>query len=322
MSLANRYLPYSVFLNTAGSVDAWINQVQSTNLAGGVSLFEETSGSEYDRQYVAAKEVAPTVAIETTDLTALSTVGYAGVLVNCGSGTPGCTIYARQLPLGSLPAAIGASDHITALITDGLMVPKRISAGNNEVAKFQIELHPILGTTATYSGSKPIVYTNAQTIPSGQSATSNIFSAGPVKFTVSGGSSTLLQGISQTAVDFGIQVMKETTDAEVYPSHISIIGRNARFEFTSKDPTVQATIGDGISVSAFGSYFRAVTQNGQRVAAATTSHVSVSGTAGMVTPGTFNLTHKRAGEVAYIYTPSFASSALITISVAAAIPTS
>ncbi len=43
MGLANRFLPHSVFLNTAGGVDAWINQIESTANNGGVTLYEETT---------------------------------------------------------------------------------------------------------------------------------------------------------------------------------------------------------------------------------------------------------------------------------------
>ncbi len=181
-------------------------------------------------------------------------------------------------------------------------------------------LHATLGTSS-YSGTDPLVYAASQTIPSGQTATANIYTNGPVKFTVSGGASTLCQGITQTGVDFGINVVKESTDGEVYPSEIAIIGRDPRIEFTTKDPTLAATIGKGISVSSFAAYFRNVSQNGQRVPTGTTTHVSIIGTAGMVTPGTVNLTHKRPGEASFVFTPTL-NSTILTISAAAAIPTS
>lgn len=318
---ANRFLPYGVNINTALGATGWINQIESTIINAGVSLFEETTGSEVDRQYVAEKELSPTVAIVTSDLTALTTIGYSGLFISPGSGTPGVTLFARQLPLGSLPTAIGTSAHISCTVSDGIIVPVSISCGNNDVAKLNFELHATLGTTATYSGATPLVYANSQAITSGSAATANVFTGGPAKFTVSGGSSFLVQGVSMSAVQFGITVNKEHTDSEVYASHVSIIARMSKMEFTIKDPTLAATIGDGVSVSAFAGYFRNVASAGQRVAPATTSHAKISGTAGMVTPGTLNLSHKRTGEMSFIYTPTFSTQQL-TLSTAAAIPTS
>lgn len=321
MSLLTRYKPYSVFLNTAGSVDAWINQIQSTNIAPGISLFAETSGSEVDTQFVASKQIFPSIAISNTDLSALGTVGFNGVFISPGSGTPGATIYARQVPIGGLPAAIGSSDHITCVVSDGLLVPQSVRASNNSVAQLSMMLHATLGTTATYSNATPLVYTTAQTISSGQTATSNIYTGGPIKFTISGGSSYLNAGIINQSVDFAIKVNVESTNSNVYPGFVSIDARSTTMEFTTKDAGLIATIGDGVSVSAFAEYFTNVAQNGQRVAPSTDTHVSIAGTAGMLTPTALTLSHASTGESQFRYTPSF-STQLITISVAATIPTS
>lgn len=318
--LTTRIIPHAVHLITAGSVDQWINQIEAMTPESQVALFEETSGSETDRAFVAAKEILPTLPIITTDLTILSTVGFAGVYISPGSGTPGLVAYGRELPQGGLPTAIGTGNHISLTISDGLIVPVRIQAGHNTLAKLSLMAHAILGSSGS-SGATPFVWASAQTITSGAGGTANEYCAGPVKWTVSGGSSQLLQGIKQSSVDFGIGVMVDGSDSEVYSSHVSIPSRMSRFEFSTADAKQIAAIGDGIAVSAFAAYFRNIAADAQRTGPATTSHIKISSTAGMITPGSVNLTHKRGGETQFIFTPRF-NTALLTISVAAAIPTS
>ena len=316
-----RFIPHGVNVNCV-AVQAWINQIESTAVDGGIQLFEETTGSEVATQYVASKSIEPKIQIATSDLTALTTVPFAGLYINPASGTPGVIVYGRALPEGSLPAAIGSSAHITCTVSDGMLIPVSIASTNNEVAKLNLSLEAVLGQTATYSSATPLLWATGATISSGSAATTNIYTGGPVKFT-SNSTSYLCQGVAMSSVQFGIKLLKESTDSQTYPTQIAIIEQKPKFEFTTKDPTIIATIADGIAVSAFAGYFRNVSQNGQRVAPATATHAKISGTAGMITPGTLNLSHKRAGEASFIYTPSFdGTNAIIVVSTTAAIPTS
>lgn len=319
MSLVTRFIPYSVKIATPG-VAVWINQIESTTPNGGVVLFEESSGSETDRQYVAAKEIKPTLALVTSDLSVLTTIGFAGIPISSGGGNPGVLMFGRALTGGALPTAIGSSAHLQMACSDGILIPTGIRAGHNTVAKLSMMLHAVLGTSGT-SGATPFVFTTAQTIPAGQTPTSNIYCAGPVKWTVSGGSSQLCQGIGNIDVQFGIQTIIEGSDSEVYPSMSGIIARDPRIEFTTADAAVMAAIGDGISISAFSAYFRQVNQNGQRVAIGTATHASVSGTEGMITPGSLGLTHKQAGHASFIFTPTLNTN-ILTVSATATIPAS
>ncbi len=318
--LAKRFIPHSVYILTNGGTTQWVDQVDGTNPDSGVGLFEESAGSETDREFVAARDIAPTMPFGTSDLSLLTTIGMSGVLIDCASGKPGITMFGRELPLGALPTAVATANHVKMICSDGLLVPVSVRASHNGVAKLSCMLHGILGTTATYSGATPFVFTNSQAITAGAGAVTKLYTTGPVKFTVSGGSSSLVQGISDIAVSFGIMVNKESTDGDVYPSHIAIIGRMPKIEFTTKDPQLIATIGDGVSVSAFAAYFRQVASSGQRTAPATATHCSVAGTAGMVTPGSLSLQHKSSGSASFTYTPTKNTNTLV-LSATAAIPT-
>ena len=96
--LTTRYTPYSVYINTAGGTDSWINQIQSTSPDQKVTLIKESGGSQTDVEYVAAKTTEPTVSIVTTDLTQLSTIGMAGLAE--ARGLPLMLVYAAGVGIG------------------------------------------------------------------------------------------------------------------------------------------------------------------------------------------------------------------------------
>ncbi|MCL2647735.1 MAG: hypothetical protein FWD61_12115 [Phycisphaerales bacterium] len=309
-----RFIPHAVQV-AAGSVNAWINQIASTGPNGGVSLFEETAGSETDREFAAAQNIQPTVSINTSDLTFLATCGFSGIPIT----PPGITVYGRELPLGGLPTALATGNHLKLSIAGGIMAPVSIRASHNSVATLDLMIHAIQSNQTP--PTPPFVWEAGQSIPSGAQQIASIFTTGPVSYTISGGSSRLLQGISDLSVDFGIQVLVEGDSGNVYPSHASIIRRMTKFEFTTKDVEAVSEIGDGVAVSAFGMYFRRVAPNGQRVSEGTTTHIGVSATSGMITPGATTLQHAQSGSSSFTFTP-VKDTNLITISTTAAIPTS
>ena len=316
MAYGTRFLPHSVQLKT-GSVDTWINQIQSVAPDQGMDLFLESAGSEIAREFVATKAVKPKLPINTSDLTILSTIGMSGVFVVPASGKPGLVAFGRCLPLGGTPDAIATASHLKCTISDGLIIPISLRASHNASAMLQLLMHATLGTTATYSKSVPMLWEASQQITSGAGALTNLFTTGVVKF-----NSRLVKGILDINVNFGIQVLNESSDGDVYDSQIAIIGQDPVIEFTTRDAALAAEVGDGLSVSSGGGvYFRKITQDGQRVAEATTSHVGITFVDGMIKPGALNLQHKQADSHAFTIYPS-KNSSLLGISVAAAIPTS
>jgi hypothetical protein len=319
--LTTRFVPNSVLVNTAGGTDLWINQIQSTSPDQRVTLIKESGGSQTDVEYIAIKTTEPMVPIVTTDLTNLATIGMAGIAVAPGSGTPGVVIYGRETPLESLPAAITSGVHLTMAVSDGMLIPETLEASNNESAKLTLMLHAILGSTATYSGATPLVTTAAQQIPSGAGVTANIFTTGVVKYTISGGSSYLVYGIMRQSVKFGITLFKEWDSGEAHPTYIAIKHREPVLTFTTADLTQAANIGEGVSVSSCAFYFRAMSQNGQRVAQATTSHVSIIGTEGILKPAPVDQKYGNSSTASFEFHPSINTN-LLTISTSAAIPTS
>jgi len=317
MGLQKRFLPHSAYLKT-GAIDSWINGIESINPENGIALLEETAGSETDREFVAVRDVSPTLPIVTSDVSLLATIGLAGLAIVPASGKPGLTMFGRELPLGALPTAIGTGNHISMAVSDGVIIPVSVNASHNQAAKLHLLLHAILGSTA-YSGASPFVFTNSQTITAGAGQTANIYTTGAIKWT--SGGDKLVYGISDITVDFGLQVLKESADGQVYPDMVGIVARHPTIRFSTKDATLANTVGDGIAVTAFTAYFRQVAASGQRVAPATATHISIAGTAGIVTPANLNMQHRQGAAMHFTYTP-VKNTNILTISTTAAIPTS
>lgn len=323
MAFSNsRFVPYAVRVAKAST---WINQIETTPITPGVSLFEESSGSMTDRALVAARSIEPTVPIVTSDASILATLGFGGYAWDGSAATP-VTIYGRELPMGAVPTAVASAVHMSATISDGLLVPSSLSASHNSVAKLNLMLHALQGSGGS-SGATPVVIATGGTIPTTNSpepATQNIYTCGVIHYTTGASSPAvsprLVTGVLSLGVNFGIQVEKESTDGDVYPSFASIISRMPSIEFSCRDLTLAKEIGDGIATTAFDAYFYKVDPNGQRVAKASTVHIKISGTTGMLTPGGLNFTHKRPGETSFTFTPASAAPNL-TISTSSAIPT-
>lgn len=309
-----RFLAHSIKINTLGGVAAWIDGIQSYSPDQNVALFEEGGGSEIDREFVATKEVAPSMPIETTDLSFIATCGLAGIPINCDDTHEGLTAFGREILAGSVPTPIATEDHIKMSVTDGLLVPVTMRAGHNQIGKLGLMLHTWLGS-GDASGVTPMVFSASNAIPTGASQTSKEFCAGPIKF-----GSRLCQGIMDLAVAFGIEVFKEGDTGDVYQSIGCILARYPKIEFSTRDTELITEIGDGISITTFAAYFRKIAANGQRVANGTAQHVSASGTAGMITPGATGLKYRTPGTSAFTYTPA-KNTVILTLSAAATIPT-
>jgi len=310
-----RYLPYAANLNTAAGTSLWINEIESTGDDAGVKLLELAAGSEVDRMFVAANSIEPKFKLDTYDLSVATTIGMSGALINCGSSAPGFSAWGRYFLTGGVPVAIATADHILMNITDGMIVPASMRASHGSPGKLSLMVHAILGTTASYSGATPIVFTNASAITAGATATAKAYTVGPVKY-----DSNFLQGIQDISVNFGIDVWVKGSDGNPYPSFVGIDYRAASIEFTTFDYGLRATIGDIYALSSsFAVYFQQYLTNGTRVPAATTTHIKVSGTTGAITPAAGTLAHKAEGKLTFRYTPTGTTQLAIA---AAAIPTS
>jgi hypothetical protein len=319
MSFLTRFVPHSAYLLSSQTAATWINQIESASDKPGVELFIESTGNEVDAQFVAVKSVMPEMALTTSDLTALATVGFSGLYFSPASGKPGLEIFGAAVPLGAVPAADSATAHLVCTATDGLIVPTSIKCAQEQSAKLDLAVHVLQGTTATYSSTPPVVWATASAITSGAGATANIYTLAAVKFT-DGAETRYVQGLTNQGVNFGLSVAKksEKSDGSVYPYYASIPTRRPTMEFSTKDQTLAYDVADGVSCTAFAMYFQNVVAGGQRTAFSSTAHICVSGTAGMLTMGSSTFKFGSSGDAAFTFTPK----GVLSISTTSSIPTS
>lgn len=324
MALITRFIPHAAKLNTLAGVVSWINQVESYGADDGISMLEETTGSETDRAFTAIREGNPTIPLSTTDLSLLTTIGFGGVPLASGGTHDALTLWGRESAEGALPTAIATTNHIKCLVSNGLLVPVSISGSHNQAARLSLMVHPILGSD-TNAGAEPMVFSTGNAITAGAGQTANIYAPALVRFTTGASSPAvsprLVTGLQSIGVDFGIGVNKESTDSEVFPTFVSILSRMPKIEFSTKDPALRAEIGSGVALATWAVYFQQFATNGQRVLKATATHIKVSGTLGMINPGGTRFQHKQTASSTFSITPVLDTGTIITVSVTSAVPT-
>lgn len=315
---ADLFVPHSVHIDTP-SLDDWVDGLQNADVDQGISVFEESGGSETDREFVAVRDRMPTLSMRTLDLTFMSVCGLNGIAITPDGSNPGLYAWGVAVPNKGRRTAIASSAHLRMQCSDGLIVPVSVSAGHNQPAMLELILHGILGSAAQ-STARPFLFTKNQQVTAGAGATVYVFTAGAVKFT--SGGNTLVLGVQDIRLNYGLQVLKEGSNGEVDPTHISIGERRPTFEFSTRDGELLADVTeDGLACTSFAMYFRKVALNGRRVAEGTGEHVSIVATSGLLLPGAKNLPHNRAGTARFTFRPVL-DTQLFTISATATIPTS
>lgn len=320
MSVPKIFVPHSVQVKTVGgAVDDWIDQIVSSDVEAGVAVLEESGSGESDREFVAVRDRQPTMSIVTTDLSFLAVCGMAGISITPDASNPGLVAWGKNVPNKGRRDDITTASHLKLLVTDGLLIPTSIQGAHNQAARLSLMLHAILGSAAQ-SGSYPMVFTKDQQITSGASQSSLFYTACAVKYT--SGSSKLVTGIMDMAFNPGIEVFKESSDAEVDPTHVSIRSRLPTFEFSTSDGNLLDDVGeDGLNCTSFAMYFQKFAANGTRVAKASSAHISIVSTSGHLRIGSKSLPHNQKAMARFTFVPAKDTN-LVTLSSSATIPTS
>jgi hypothetical protein len=319
MAVPSVFVAHSIKIKTAGGTDAWIDQIQDSNLDNGIDLIEESGSGDPDRLYVAVRNRNPMLSINTTDLAFLTTCGWAGLEITPGASADGLTAWGKAVPNKGLRDAIGTTSHLKLNCTDGLLVPGSVQAGHNQVGRLDLALHALKGS-AVQSGASPFVFTKDQAISSGGGTSGARYTAGVIKL-ISSGLTKVVAGIMSQSINFGLNVVKESSDAEIDPTYAAIMSRRPVFTFNTTDLELMDDIGEaGLSCTSFAMYFQKIAENGDRVAKATGEHISIISTKGILKPGNGSLSSNNRGDGTFSFTPSKDTNVL-AIATNAVIPT-
>ena len=154
------------------------------------------------------------------------------------------------------------------------LVAQSVSAPHNAEATAQCRLLP------TYDGTnEPIVPAGSLAL-AGTASSAEHFGGGPVFI-----NGAELPGVQQWDLDFGIVLYEQGADSEAWISFTGVQEYNPVATIRTLTATSLTTYGfDGSALSAAaGLYLRKMSEDGTRVAEATTEHIKFFGSSGMVT---------------------------------------
>lgn len=316
MGFPGRFLPHSIKIATAAGsgLSTWLDEIVNATRDAGIDCVRESSGSSIDPEFATVMSAKPSINIDTFDLSFLDTCGIDGLFILPSSSKAGVTLYGRWQANGQLPDAIANTTHLKILVSDGLFVPTSCRASQGQAAHLSLMLHAILGSVATYSQDTPMVATEDSAIASGSSPLSMLYTLGPVAL-----NGDLLFGIEDAAVNFGIAVNVEGDNGEVYPTEVTIGRRMPTFEFTTKDAALAAAIGDCLEVTDFTQFFKKKAANGLDEDLDDEVHIAISGTSGIIKPGSQTFAYAQASKNTFTYYPVVDAGAALSISVGSAI---
>lgn len=268
MAITDMYTIYAVNLNM--TTDIWITQIVDQRVSLGITRFLEASDGEVDPRYVAVNEQRPVIGFTTTDLAvALGTAGIDGHAIDVDTAATKGSFEAFFQILAEGGTRGGASLHTMLTINEGILVPRTLSASQGGIARLSYECH------ATYDGTNdPIVIATSQSIAAVTAGVTSLWTLGPVSL-----NGTDVNGVMDMSIDFGIQLLVEGSDGEIWPRYVAIMSRQPTISFTTPDAGLLNTLAiEGTAQGATNSviYLRKMDEGATRVAEATEEHISIT----------------------------------------------
>ena len=264
MSVANVWMLSAIVL-PAGQVI----QITDQDYRAGLSEILERGSGTVDNEFAAVGEAKPMLSFTTTALaTVLGLVGLDGYAI-----TSQTDFYFAQVAQGGMRG--GAGTHIKMTLTNGMVVPKSLSASQGQPAKLTYDLYPI----STDGVTAPIVIATAQSLPT-IPIVSELFTLGPAWV-----NANALAALQSMNWEFSPQMEHVAGDGQAYPTFCGMTGRSYSCALNMLDLTALSTLGlNGLPLANFRTFLRKIVKGSTRVADATASHIKISGTTGMLLP--------------------------------------
>ena len=296
---------YAVEIDSV-TIDQIIAQSISPQLAAVVSAGDgQIFGS-----HVTAGRIEPSISFATTGLTAalgkITTSGFPLVAADAAT-----FFFQKRVKGGAL--AVGAT-HIEAIVTEGIVVPRTLSA-DQESAALSCDC------IATYDGTNLPILVDAAHAVALVPTIAEKFVAGPCNI-----NNVQLEGIVSIEVDFGISLTIPAHDGHVYPRYAAIASIRPLIKIRTIDAVSLSTFGvAGTAQGATASvvYFRACAQGGGRVANATAEHIKIANTASKGIISVESLSAEQDGDAVAEITITPASAGVLhplTVTCSTAIP--
>lgn len=256
------------------------------------TVVEHGDGVAYD-QFAAVMFQSPMFSIATKAINnALGLVGLNGLAIAAATD-----FWIQKFTDGGVRTTGTNSQKHT--FSKGLVCLRNLSVEDRGVASLGLEGWAVSsdGVTAplTVTGSA------AMTAPT---MLDELFTLGPIKI-----NGTAVGGVKSLNIDFGLQVMVESGDGDVYPSFVTIqaVQPKLTFRTLSVQKALSANIGQfaaqGATDSVF--YLRKLAKNGARVADATTEHISFTLDDGLLSMRPIEANGRNPAMVEYLFEPTW-----------------
>jgi len=273
MALTKSYTDYAVALHTKTAQSGAAVYVDGIQPSPGLNSQLQTEvvagdGSVYNT-FGALNSGAPAATFETVDLKAfLDQCGTTGMLIDADETHPGAVIYFPKRVIGGALAS-GAS-HWTATIANGILVPRTLEMSHQQSATISAEALAIKsGSTA------PVTFDEAVSLPeSVYPSVGDIWTLGNVDL-----NGTQLQGVTSVSIDFGIELITQAGDSDIYPTFVGLQKIQPRITIQSAHIDITSVVtedGLGYNASEVILYARHRTEGGTVVADVTETHVAFS----------------------------------------------
>lgn len=248
-----------------------IDQIKSAKWSAGAEAMLEYAAGHTHPQFVATMKQSPTLEFSTSQLsTLLAAVGVGGI------APAAITTYLKAASTtGNVARA--TTGHKRLVINSSVVYWTQIRLPHNGEGEAQVVI------ACNFDGTNaPFVYTGSVALAGNQTAAEH-FGCGPVSI-----NGSAIPGVQEVTISSGIQLVQEGGESEVYNTFTGIEQTRPTITIQTREMINWSTIGlagtalngsTGVVV-----YARKFAANGQRVANATTEHISFQGLLGQAIP--------------------------------------
>jgi len=222
-----------------GHINGIIGGITDVRVESGLTEVVQSTDGSIDARFVAAMTQVSRIRFKTNDIRgALEVAGFNGAPFSAADTITALAFYFRKRLAGG---AFEGGEGFIAYMFNGILVPIGLRAAHGQIAEIEIEAIPVYDGTIL-----PLQLDTGVPVSVGNTP-SRLWTVGP--WYVNG---TLLEGIRDFSLDFGLDVELLEADGIPWPTKASIKQRRPRFEcntfhLDAVDKDVLALIGQARS---------------------------------------------------------------------------
>lgn len=268
MSASKLFTDYAVKLHRATDESggaAYIDGIQSAEVSSGLQTLTEGGDGSLYNSFGSLLSAEPRATFTTNDLKAVLDKVSSFDAIDSDGTHPGVALYAQRYLSGGSRSS--SSDALEVLFDKGMLVLRSIEMSHRQTALATVE---VIGESADGSTS-PVTFDEAAALPSAAATVASAWTLGKVDI-----SGTQLEGVESVSIDFGVDVLVEAKDSDIFPTFVSarrsqptIRVRCAHIDFTSS--LTESGLYDASGVVL---YARKRAEGGTFVADGTAEHIS------------------------------------------------